>query len=260
MAATIGVFDSGIGGLGIFAEVRRLLPEADLIYVADHSHSPYGERTLADLRRRCDEVTEWLIGQECTVITLACNTASAAALHPLRRRHPDIAFVGMEPAVKPAVASTGTGKVGVVATSATFQGELFASVVDRFAAGVEVVTAACPRWVELVEEGTVSDRQAHEQVELCLTPMIEAGVDVLVLACTHYPALTETIRDVMGPDVTIIDPAPAVARQTGRMAAKRGDDMGGMTTALFSTGDVGRLETAARRLGIPGTAALLRLP
>ena len=260
MTGSIGVFDSGIGGLGILAETRRLLPTADLVYVADHSHSPYGVRTLDDLRRRCDDVTDWLIDQGCRVITLACNTASAAALHSLRDRHADTAFVGMEPAVKPAARATGTGRVGVVATAATFQGELFASVVDRYAAEVEVVTAACPRWVELVEEGRVSDDEVRREVSRCLAPMIDAEIDVLVLACTHYPALIATITDVLGPDVTIIDPAPAVARQTARIATERWADHGNGVTTLFSTADSARLAAAAQRQGIVEPVSLLRLP
>jgi glutamate racemase len=255
----IGVFDSGIGGLGVFSELRRLLPEADLVYLADHSHAPYGVRSLEDLRHRCETVANWLISTGCRVVTLACNTASAAALHPLRRRRPDTAFVGMEPALKPAVETTGTGKVGVVATAATFQGELFASVVDRFATGVEVVTAACPRWVEMVEEGAISGRHARREVEGCLASMVGAGIDVLVLACTHYPALTGLIAEVLGPDVRIIDPAPAVARQTARVAAESLAANGAGTTQLFTTGDLARLQRAVDRAGIDGPVSLLPL-
>jgi glutamate racemase len=165
----------------------------------------------------------------------------------------------MEPALKPAVETTGTGRVGVVATAATFQGELFASVVDRFATGVEVVTAACPRWVELVEEDAVSGREARREVEGCLAPMVDAGIDVLVLACTHYPALTGLIAEVLGPDVQIIDPAPAVARQTARVAAESLAANGAGTTQLFTTGDLARLQRAVDRAGIDGPVSLLPL-
>lgn len=259
-AKMIGVFDSGVGGLGILAETRRLLPLADLVYLADHSHAPYGVRSLDEVRERCERVAEWLIGRGCEVITIACNTASAAALHALRRRHPGTTFVGMEPAIKPAVETTGSGRVGVVATAATFQGELFSSVVDRFAADVEVVTAACPRWVGMVEAGLLSGPEAATEVRRCLTPLIEAEVDVVVLACTHYPALAPLIREAMGPSVQIIDPAPAVARQTARMAARLGVDGASSTTELVTTGDVASLAGATGRWGIEGTVALLRLP
>lgn len=252
----IGVFDSGVGGLGILAEIRKLVPSADLVYLADHSYAPYGVRTLDGVRRRCEDVVEWMIGRGCSVITIACNTASAAALHSLRRHHPGTVFVGMEPAIKPAVQTTGTGRVGVVATAATFQGELFASVVDRFAAGIEVVTAACPRWVELVEAGNLTGPDATAAVRQCLEPMLRAGVDVLVLACTHYPTLTPLISQVMGPSVRIIDPAPAVARQTARVAAGQ---PGSATTELFTTGDLPTLAAAVERRGIEGGLSLLRL-
>ncbi len=255
----IGVFDSGVGGLGVLAEIRRLLPHSDLIYVADHDAAPYGVRSLEEVRARAETVARWMIEEGCDVVTIACNTASAAALHHLRALHPHVAFVGMEPAMKPAATSSRSGVVGVVATSATFQGELFASVVNRFARDVEVVTAACPRWVELVEEGVTEGPEALAEVERCLKPMIEAGVDVVVLACTHYPALWKPITTVLGPGVRLIDPAPAVARQTARLAEPR--HRGGTgRTSLLSTGDPDALASAADRLGVAGDAGLLPLP
>ncbi len=255
----IGVFDSGVGGLGVLSGIRRLLPQADLIYLADHEGGPYGTRSLEEVRSRSERVARWMIGQGCGVVTIACNTASAAALHHLRDAHPEVSFVGMEPAMKPAAAYSRVGRVGVVATAATFQGELFASVMDRFARDVEVVTAACPSWVELVERGITEGPEAGEEVRRCLEPMIDAGVDVVVLACTHYPALWTTIAGVLGPDVRLIDPAPAVARQTARVAGPR-DSRGDGSISLFSTADPGALAAAARRVGVDGDAGLLPLP
>lgn len=255
----IGIFDSGVGGLGVFGEIRRLLPTADIAYVADHAASPYGIRTLAEVEERSRLMTTWLERQGSRVITIACNTASAAALHPLRREYPDLVFVGMEPAVKPAAALTGSGRVGVVATSATFQGELFASVVSRFASGIEVMTAACPRWVEMVEAGTIDGPEVEDEIRRCLTPMIETGIDVLVLGCTHYPALTEAIARVLGPSVQLIDPSPAVARQASRLATEMGCHEGNGTTLLASTGDLSALSAAAGRLGLETAPALLPL-
>src|SRR5690606_10475831 len=172
----IGVFDSGVGGLGILVEIRRLLPQADLVYVADQAAAPYGQRSLDEVADRSRRMVVWLKEQGCQVITIACNTASAAALHRLRDDFADLTFVGMEPALKPASTATKTGRVGVVATAATFQGELFASVVDRFGRGVEVRTAACPTWVDLVEAG-VTDHRAEDAVRACLRPLVEAGID-----------------------------------------------------------------------------------
>lgn len=252
----IGVFDSGVGGLGILVEIRRLLPQADLVYVADQAAAPYGQRSLDEVADRSRRMVVWLKEQGCQVITIACNTASAAALHRLRDDFADLTFVGMEPALKPASTATKTGRVGVVATAATFQGELFASVVDRFGRGVEVRTAACPTWVDLVEAG-VTDHRAEDAVRACLRPLVEAGIDVLVLACTHYPALEDVIRAVLGPDVTLIDPGPAVARQTARMARETGNDDGRGRIWLHSTGDAEALASAAQRLGIEAEPAVL---
>src|SRR5262245_26638129 len=140
----IGVFDSGVGGLSVLVEIRRRLPSADLLYFADQGRAPYGVRTLDEVARMSTEGTGWLRERGAEVITIACNTASAAALHDLRARHPAVPFVGMEPAVKPAALNTSNGVIGVVATAATFQGELFASVVQRHASGATVLTMACP--------------------------------------------------------------------------------------------------------------------
>jgi glutamate racemase len=219
MTAVIGVFDSGVGGLSVLTEIRRELPDADLFYLADQARAPYGVRTLAEVAEMTAEASRWLLDRGATTITIACNTASAAALHALRAKHPDVPFVGMEPAVKPAAVSTATGVIGVVATAATFQGELFASVLQRHATGAKVLTRACPKWVELVERAEVEGPEARRQVEACLEPILDGGADTLVLGCTHLPFLIPLIETVAGPGVTIVDPAPAVARQVRRVAS-----------------------------------------
>ncbi len=213
----IGLFDSGVGGLGVLAHVRRELPQADLLYLADQARAPYGTRSLDEVASISEQVTEWLLDQGASTIVIACNTASAAALSRVRQSHPSIPFVGMEPAVKPAAVVTRSGVIGVVATEATFQGELFASVVSRYAAGVEVITAACPRWVELVEAGITDGDEAEAAVASCLAPVLSGGADVLVLGCTHFPFLQSMVAAVAGPDVVLVDPAPAVALQVARV-------------------------------------------
>ncbi|MEA2010781.1 MAG: aspartate/glutamate racemase family protein, partial [Actinomycetota bacterium] len=150
---SIGIFDSGVGGLGILREVRGILPSANLVYVADQAYSPYGERGLAAVRERAFAVSSYLINVGATTVVVACNSASAAALHDLRERFPSVLFVGMEPAVKPAVDATQRGTIGVLATEATFQGELFSSVVDRHARGVSVVARSCPGLAAAIEDG-----------------------------------------------------------------------------------------------------------
>lgn len=241
----IGIFDSGVGGLSVLNEIRRELPDADLIYLADQGRAPYGVRSLEELAEMAGQVSAWLMNQGASTIVIACNTASAAALHKLRAAHEDIPFVGMEPAVKPAALSTSSGVIGVLATSATFQGELYASVVQRHADGMTVLTQACPAWVELVEDGVVDGAEARQQVERCLSPLLEAGADTLVLGCTHFPFLTPVIETVSGPAVAIVDPGPAVARQVRRVSSS---PVGSGRLVLATSGDPTRFEQLARDL------------
>ena len=251
----IGVFDSGVGRLGVLVEIRRLLPSADLLYFADQGRAPYGSRTLEEVAVMSEEVTQWLIDRGARLITIACNTASAAALHRLRERHPGLPFVGMEPAVKPAAVATSTGVIGVVATAATFQGELFASAVQRHAAGARVLTSACPAWVDLVEAGEVEGTVPRLEVGRCLSGIIAGGADTLVLGCTHFSFLVPVIEEVVGDRMAIVDPGPAVARQVARLA---GDATGEGRLTLATSGDPGRLGDLAMRLaGIEPTEPVL---
>ena len=238
----IGVFDSGVGGLSVLTEIRRLLPRADLLYLADQGRAPYGVRSLDEVAAMANDVTGWLLDRGASVVTIACNTASAAALHQLRALHPDVPFVGMEPAVKPAAIRTMSGVIGVVATAATFQGELFASVVQRHSQGARIVTQACPSWVEMVEASSIGGPEARSQVERCLAPILDAGADTLVLGCTHFGYLVPLIEQVAGPALTIIDPAPAVARQVARIASAHAGDG---RLRLATSGEPARLERVA---------------
>ena len=242
----IGLFDSGLGGLSVLGHVRRMFPQLDLRYVADRARSPYGDRPLAEVRDFACEITDHLIDSGAEVVVVACNAASAAALHHLRALHPTIRFVGMEPAVKPAAQATETGVVGVLTTAATFQGELFASVVDRFATDVAVETAVCEGWVEAVESGRVTGRDVDAMVAGPVSELLAAGADTLVLGCTHYPFLVPAIRRVAGEAVTIVDPAPAVARQLGRVVSDR--HAGGGTLILEMSGEAQCARNAARTL------------
>ena len=213
----IGVFDSGLGGLSVVREVLALEPSAHILYVGDRAWAPYGERTLDDVRARSETITAHLLDAGADTVAIACNTASAAALAHMRARHPRRVFVGMEPAVKPAVALTKTGTIGVLATPATFQGALYASVVDRFAAGTRVIDAPCPGWMQLVEDPP-DEATIRSVLERDLHPILQGGADVLVLGCTHYPFLRHHIEAIAGPGVAIVDPGVAVARQVIRTA------------------------------------------
>jgi glutamate racemase len=241
----IGVFDSGVGGLSVLREIRLVLPRADLLYVADRARAPYGLRSLAEVQSFSGEIAGWLIGHGATTLVVACNTASAAALDELRADHPSLPIVGMEPAVKPAAALTATGVIAVFATAATFQGRLFESVVSRFGHGARVIERACPEWVELVEAGRVDDPGVERAVTACLGPALEAGADALVLGCTHFSFLRPVIDRVSGGSATVIDPAPAVALQTARVAP-RTSESGELRMA--ASGDLGRFADLAKEL------------
>lgn len=247
----IGVFDSGVGGLSVLGELRRLVPGADVSYLADQGRAPYGPQTLDTVRGYSEEITDHLLGEGAGMVVIACNSASAAALHHLRRRHPDVPFVGMEPAIKPATAATRSGVIGVLTTAATFQAELFASVVDRFADGVSVETVVCDGWVELVEAGVIDGPVAIRAVIPPVEELLAAGADALVLGCTHYPFLRPMIEAVAGPGVTIIDPGPAVARQAARVATELGYDQGKGRLRFETTGaDAGVVELVRRLSGL----------
>ena len=218
----IGLFDSGIGGLSILREVRRLLPAEDLVYLADQAHVPYGSRPAGEVRTFSVGITHFLLEHQAKVIVVACNTASAVALRHLRQSFPDVAFVGMEPAVKPAAQATRTRVVGVLATPTTFAGELFASVVERFGAGVRVIEQAVPGLVERIEAGDLTGPVTRRIVEQALEPLLAQGADTIVLACTHYPFVIPMIQELAGPDIEVIDPSPAVARQVKRVLDEQG--------------------------------------
>ena len=220
--ATIGVFDSGVGGLSILREIHNQLPTEPLLYFADRANVPYGPRSLSEVRQFSHAITRFLLESQCKLIVVACNTASAAALHQLRESFPNTPFVGMEPAVKPAAEVTQSKRVAVLATPATFQGELFASVVERFAQGVDVIQIVLPGLVERIEAGDVAGPVTREILHKSLSGLRDRRVDTLVLACTHYAFVIPLLEQILGPGVRVIDPAPAIARQTGRLLEVRG--------------------------------------
>ncbi len=216
----IGVFDSGVGGLSVLRALRARLPRETYLYVADQAHVPYGPRPLLEVRRFAEGITRYLLGQGADLIVVACNTASAAALHYLRQTFSSVPFVGMEPAVKPAAEQTRSGVVGVLATPATFQGKLYASVVERFAHDVVVLQDTCPGLVEQIEAGALKAPETRRILERALHPMLAQGIDTVVLGCTHYPFVMPLIAEIAGPGVRVIDPAPAIARQTERLLVR----------------------------------------
>jgi glutamate racemase len=216
-SGSIGIFDSGVGGLSVLRAVRQVLPQEPMIYLADQAHVPYGLRELEEVRIFSEGISRFLIEQGCKLIIVACNAASAAALFHLREVFPNTPFVGMEPAVKPAAEKTQSGVVGVLATSATFQGALYASVVERFANGVALLQDTCPGLVSQIEVGFLDTPETRLILEKALLPMLAKNIDTIVLGCTHYPFVIPLIQEIVGDSVRVIDPAPAIARQASRL-------------------------------------------
>ncbi len=237
----IGVFDSGVGGLSVLRSIREQMPEETVLYFGDQGHVPYGPRSMEQIQNFSEGITQFLLDRGSKLIVVACNTASAAALAYLRGRFPDVSFVGMEPAVKPAAETTRTGRVGVLATPATFQGALYASVVERFGAGVELFQHTCPGLVGQIEKGELDSANTRAILEDALHPMLEKNIDTVVLGCTHYPFVIPLIQQVVGENVRVIDPAPSVARQAKRLLEAAGTKSLSQRRAsvrFFTSGDV----------------------
>ena len=215
--APVGVFDSGVGGLSVLGEIRSLLPNESLLYVADCGHIPYGEKTPEFIRQRCLIIADFFHQQRAKALVLACNTATAAAAAQLRERYPDWPIVGMEPAVKPAAAATRSGVVGVLATTGTLQSAKFAALLDRFAGDVRVVTQPCPGLVELIESGDLFSPTIRALLQSYVDPLLAEGCDTIILGCTHYPFLKPLLREMIPESISLIDTGGAVARQLQRL-------------------------------------------
>ena len=219
----IGVFDSGLGGLSVWNEIINILPNEQIVYFADSGYCPYGNRTKEDITQRVKLITDFLISKGVSLIVVACNTVTAASIDYLRENY-TIPFVGMEPAVKPAILNSKSGVVGVLATKGTLNGALYKRTLNKYKQGTIVLEQAGEGLVELVEAGETSSAKGRELLERYLLPMLEQGADHIVLGCTHYPFLTKQIREIAGPEVEIVNPAPAVARRTAELLAKNAAD------------------------------------
>lgn len=217
----IGIFDSGVGGISVLRHVRTELPRQNLLYCADSLHTPYGSKTPEQIRQRSVRLTEFLLEQGASAIVVACNTATAAAVSALRASFP-VPIIGMEPAVKPAVAATRSGVVGVMATVGTLKSAQFAALLENYGKGVQVVTQACHGLVECVERGELDAPATRDLVLKYVQPLLAQGADTIVLGCTHYPFVRPLIEREVGQDVAIIDTGAAVARQLRRRLEAHG--------------------------------------
>ncbi|MEZ3440887.1 glutamate racemase [Alistipes sp.] len=222
-SAPIAIYDSGLGGLTVWREVRRALPGESLLYLGDGKNCPYGSRPREEIVRLADEAVAALVARGCKLVVVACNTATAAAIDFLRGKYASMPIVGMEPAVKPACLATRSGVVGVLATERSLDGDLFRRTAALYGRGIEVVTAPGRGFVELVESDREATPEAEECVRRAVEPMLERGADQIVLGCTHYPFLLPVLeRIVAGRGVAIVDPSPAVARRVAELLDRYG--------------------------------------
>lgn len=219
--APIGVFDSGVGGLSVLRHIRSLLPHEDLLYVADSAHAPYGDKTQEFIRERAISLADFLVAQGAKALVVACNTATAVAIEPLRKQY-DLPIIGMEPAIKPAAAATKTGVIGVLATVGTLKSAQFAALLENYGKSVKVVTQAGHGLVECIERGELATDETRRLLETYLDRLLEAQADTIVLGCTHYPFLRPLIEDIVGPGIELIDTGAAVARQLHKRLAEQG--------------------------------------
>ncbi len=213
----IGIFDSGVGGLSVEADVRRILPLVSTVYLADTKNFPYGTKSEADVQQFALTAIQHLLAYKPQVIVVACNTASTTALTFLREQFPFIQFIGVVPAIKPAVAVSQNKKIAVLATARTLASPAYAELKHEFADGVSVLDQACSGWVELVEQGHINDAEADAAVRDVIEPLARQGVDVYILGCTHYPFLRSLIQHYAGNAAAVLDSGEAIARQLQRM-------------------------------------------
>jgi len=261
VSAPIGVFDSGVGGLSVLRDIRRELPAEDLIYVADSAQAPYGDKPAGLVQARALALVEFLLVQEAKAVVVASNTATGMAVEALRARY-DVPIVAIEPAVKPAVARTRSGVVGVIATTQTLSGPKYARLVRAHADGVRVVAQPCPGLVDRVEAGDLSSPETRALVEQYVRPLVEQGADTIVLGCTHYPFLSEAIQAAAGPGVDVIDSAVPVAREVRRRLAAAGllaPETGQGREWFWTTGDPGQVESVVAQLW-PGAVDVQAVP
>lgn len=220
-SSPIGLFDSGVGGLSVLRELRSAFAGENLLYVADSAFMPYGEKSLQFVEARSVAIAEFLVARKAKAIVVACNTATGAAIATLRSRF-SVPIVGIEPAIKPAVGKTATGVVAVLATSGTLSSDKFAKLLARFGSDAEILIQPCAGLVEQVETGELDGEKARALTAKYVLPLLARGADTIILGCTHYPFLAPLIREIAGPDISIIDPNAAIAQELRRRLESNG--------------------------------------
>lgn len=222
MNRPIGIFDSGLGGISVWQALHDALPCESLIYLGDGARCPYGSRSEEEVRRFTEEAVERLLSEGCKMIVLACNTATAVAIKYLREKYPNVPFVGLEPAVKPAAMTTKTGVIGVLATERSLQGNHFRKAEEKYGVDVKILKGVGEGFVEAVEQNRESLPETEELVRRAVQPLVEGGADKVVLGCTHYPFLRDVIAKIAGEGVEIMDSSEAVARRVATLLDELG--------------------------------------
>ncbi len=258
-ASPIGIFDSGVGGLTIWKEIAELLPAEHTIYFADSAYAPYGQRSPEEILERCRLITRWLLDKGCKLIVVACNTATTNAIAALRAEF-QVPFIGIEPAIKPAALQSQSGKIGVLATRGTLSSALFADTSKLHASGIEIYEQEGKGLVQLIESGVTDGPQMKTHLQPLLAPMLEAGIDHLVLGCTHYPYLKPVLTELLPKEVAVLDCGLPVARQTRRVLEAQhllnpSDEGSG---EFYTNGSTEVMQKMLAKLGSAGKVYLLR--
>ena len=238
----VGVFDSGLGGLTVVHAITEIFNGADIFYIADTKHAPYGDKTHEEILKRCIEITDFLIKEhQITALIVACNTATSASIKILRDRFSQLIIIGTEPGVKPAIEATNTNNIGVIATPATLKGDKYQLLVNELfeSKAVSLFEQACPGLVEQIEKGEISSTLTKSMLEVWLDPMKKKDVDTIVLGCTHYPLVSDTIKQIMGYNVTLIQTGSAIANRLKSLSVQKGHlNEGLLNIAVYFTGDI----------------------
>lgn len=251
----IGVFDSGLGGLSVLAALVEALPQADFAYYADTAHVPYGSKSEEQIQRRVLAIGDYLVDHGCELLVVACNTATAAAVQALRNAHPGIAVVGIEPGIKPAAQETKTGRIAVLVTEATARSQRLHHLIRDHAANVEVFIEPCPGWATHVEMLQLDEPALALDIRARIEPLLQRGVDRIVLGCTHYSFLGPLLHETVGTRANLVDVADAVARQTRRLAGTLAHGRGRLQ--LHASAHPERLHAALPRLHLGHLTARL---
>ena len=254
----IGIFDSGLGGLSVLAAISRALPQADLAYLADTAYVPYGEKDDAFIRERTLKIGRYFATHGCSLIVVACNTATAAAVTALRDALPEIPVIGVEPGIKPAAAASKSGRIAVLATVSTARSERLHGLIRRYAGNVRVDVLPCPEWATRVEQRRIDSADFRESAQQLLAPTLAAGTDQVVLGCTHYSFLRPVLEPIVAGHAVLVDVADAVARQCVRLAGTAAN--GGGTLSLLATARPEALQAALTTFGLDALTKQLAGP